>query len=125
MPPKEQQPPSNWPRDVHYTQTCSYHASVSHDTRTFLQGNAKAMLAEQVSNRHLLVVIRRISATSHPACGQLGLFASKKIPPKTHIVDYIGEIHCDERQGSDYDLSLFRQGDLSIGIDASRMGNEV
>lgn len=36
-----------------------------------------------------------------------------------------GEVHCDEREDSDYDLSLFRNGDLSVGIDASRMGNEV
>lgn len=38
-----------------------------------------------------VVVIRRISSPEHPASGQLGLFAAKKIPPKTHIVDYIGE----------------------------------
>ncbi|KAJ7102267.1 hypothetical protein B0H15DRAFT_813893 [Mycena belliarum] len=63
-------------------------------------------------------------------------------PEKTHIVDYrgtspaspcysssssnkcSGEIHCDTREDSDYDLSLLRDGDLSVGIDASKMGNE-
>ncbi|CAK5280089.1 unnamed protein product [Mycena citricolor] len=36
-----------------------------------------------------------------------------------------GEVHCDEREESDYDLSLFRSNDVSIGIDASRVGNEA
>lgn len=37
-----------------------------------------------------------------------------------------GEIHCDDRPDSDYDLSLHRfQDGISVGIDASRMGNEA
>ncbi|KAG5733061.1 hypothetical protein E4T56_gene3561 [Termitomyces sp. T112] len=72
------------------------------------------------------VVIRKISSTVHPAFGQYGLFASRRIPPKTHIIDYIGEIHCDDRPDSDYDLSVYRGHDgADVGIDASRMGNEA
>lgn len=58
--------------------------------------------------------------------GQFGLFASKKIPPQTYLLDYLGEVHCDERPSSDYDLSLYRTPDglISIGVDASAMGNE-
>lgn len=38
----------------------------------------------------------------------------------------IGEIHCDERPHSDYDLSLHRFPDgTNVGIDASLMGNEA
>jgi SET domain-containing protein len=38
----------------------------------------------------------------------------------------LGEIHCDDRPESDYDLSLLRLSDgTSIGVDASRMGNEA
>ncbi|KAF9474303.1 hypothetical protein BDN70DRAFT_884964 [Pholiota conissans] len=37
-----------------------------------------------------------------------------------------GQIHCDERLESDYDLSLYRfPNGLSVGIDASIMGNEA
>ncbi|KAJ6604298.1 hypothetical protein DFH09DRAFT_1122254 [Mycena vulgaris] len=119
-------PPSNWPSNIRYISTCSYHSSVEQKTRTFLTQveGGKTVSAEKRFNAHSLVTIRRISATDHPAYGQLGLFAARKIPAKTHIVDYIGEIHCDEREYSDYDLSLFRDGDLSVGIDASKMGNE-
>jgi hypothetical protein len=38
----------------------------------------------------------------------------------------MGEVHADERPDSDYDLSLYRLPDgMSIGVDASRMGNEA
>ncbi|KAJ7139778.1 hypothetical protein C8R44DRAFT_765388 [Mycena epipterygia] len=119
-------PPSNWPPDVRYISSYSFHSSVSHDTRTLLltEGDSKSVSAETTSNGQSWVKIRRISEANHPACGQLGLFAARKIPAKTHVVDYIGEVHCDPRDDSDYDLSLFRNGDLSVGIDASRMGNE-
>jgi len=37
-----------------------------------------------------------------------------------------GEVHCDDRPSSNYDLSLCRFPDgLSVGIDASAMGNEA
>ncbi|KAJ7456648.1 SET domain protein [Mycena latifolia] len=121
-------PPSNWPPNIRYITTCSIHSSVSDDTHSFLtQGGGdavRAVSAEKPCKAQSLVAIRRISASTHPACGQLGLFAARKIPAKTHIVDYIGEIHCDEREDSDYDLSLFRDVNLCVGIDASKMGNE-
>lgn len=58
--------------------------------------------------------------------GQLGLFAAKKIPPRTYLLDYLGQVHCDDRPSSDYDLSLYRTPDglVSVGVDASVMGNE-
>lgn len=72
------------------------------------------------------MLVRRISEENHPAYGQYGLFAAKKIPPKTHILDYVGEVHCDERPQSDYDLSLYRsQCGADVGIDASVIGNEA
>jgi SET domain-containing protein len=68
----------------------------------------------------------RITHNTHPAKGQFGLFAAKKIPPRSYIIDYVGEVHCDDRPGSDYDLSLLRlQDGLSVGVDASTMGNEA
>lgn len=58
--------------------------------------------------------------------GQFGLFAAKKIPPRAYLLDYLGEVHCDDRPSSDYDLSLYRtpDGSVSVGVDASGMGNE-
>lgn len=72
-----------------------------------------------------LGVIRPIVDPSHPAYGQRGLFAARKIPARTLIVEYIGEVHSDERPTSDYDISLYRFPRESVGVDASRMGNEA
>lgn len=70
------------------------------------------------------VIIRDIVETGHPAKGQRGLFTCKKIAPRTHILDYVGEVHCDDRPESDYDLSLYHApGGVNVGVDASKMGN--
>jgi Proteins containing SET domain len=114
--------PSHWPPNLQYIENCAYHSSVCSSTRSFIQGSS----TELSRNCRPPVVIRPLSSPSHPACGQYGLFAAKKIPPRTHILDYIGEIHCDDRLASDYDLSLYRSLDgLNIGVDASVMGNEA
>jgi len=42
----------------------------------------------------LKVHVRSITNSSHPACGQFGLFAGQKIPPKCHIIQYLGK-HAD------------------------------
>ncbi|KAJ6627273.1 SET domain protein [Mycena sp. CBHHK59/15] len=117
--------PSHWPPNVHYISAPCYHSSVSQSTRVFLTQGAKSAPAGKKSSTNYAAVIRPISTSTHPACGQFGLFAARKIPAKTHIIDYIGEIHCDEREDSNYDLSLFRDGELSVGIDASAKGNEA
>ena len=77
----------------------------------------KAMERVQLKQSHL---------QSKQAVGQFGLFAAKRIPPRTYLLDYLGEVHCDDRPSSDYDLSLYRtpDGSVSVGIDASAMGNE-
>ncbi|KAF5377579.1 hypothetical protein D9615_005146 [Tricholomella constricta] len=114
--------PPRWPSQLQYLQSSQFHSSVPHVTRLTILGNPKGPAAPHRPP----VVIRPISSTSHPAYGQYGLFAAKKIPPKTHIIDYIGEIHCDDRPDSDYDLSLYRGHDgVNVGIDASKMGNEA
>lgn len=38
----------------------------------------------------------------------------------------MGEVHCDDRPDSDYDLSLYHApGGPSVGVDASKKGNEA
>ncbi|KAJ7630609.1 hypothetical protein FB45DRAFT_916023 [Roridomyces roridus] len=113
-------PPPNWPDHVAYLSACVYHSSVSNETRAFLDGGSKSISTQKPT----VVTIRRISSSDHPACGQFGLFAARKILANEHLLDYIGEIHCDERDDSDYDLSLWRGGEINVGIDASVRGNE-
>lgn len=124
------QRPSHWPPDVQYLSMQRYHVSVPKEIRSRLltpQASANPGLSVSSQRSKPSVIIREVVQESHPACGQRGLFATKRIPPRTHILDYLGEVHCDERPLSDYDLSLYRtpDGKVSVGVDASRMGNEA
>lgn len=118
--------PPHWPPNVRYLDRPQYHQSVPDGIRHYITGvshNSTKLPKDQVSRT--LVSIRAISSPTHPACGQHGLFAVKKIPPRTWLLDYIGEVHCDDRV-SDYDLSLYRSQDgVSVGVDASVCGNEA
>ncbi|KAF5384671.1 hypothetical protein D9757_006208 [Collybiopsis confluens] len=130
--------PPHWPEGVQYSQRYIFHSSVTATTKNFIEKGPKST-KNRGSSR--MTVIRRVSEPSHPAFGQFGLFAAKKISAKEHILDYIGdsepiagmnstdfvpgEVHTDERIESNYDLSLHRfESGESVGIDAGRMGNE-
>jgi hypothetical protein len=119
--------PAHWPQHLQYLNSSVYHPSVTPLALQHIQGPpiSTKNVGSSTSLRHK-IVIRAISNPSNPTNGQFGLFAAQRLPPKTHIVDYIGEIHCDERPESDYDLSLCRlPGGFNVGIDASKMGNEA
>ena len=117
--------PSQWPTNLQFITSPRYHPSVPVSTRLFLTNRTGHRPASNVTVNPL-VRIRYISDPSHPARGQYGLFAVRKIHPRAHIIDYIGEVHCQERSDSDYDLSLHRSQDgVNVGVDASKMGNEA
>ncbi len=119
-------PPKFWPTGVQYLNTPYFHPSISESALSFLRGcNRKRTQLPPAPQS--LGVIRPITDRSHPAHGQHGLFAARKIPARTLIVEYIGEVHSDERPTSDYDVSLYRfsgNGE-NVGVDASSMGNEA
>ncbi|TLS23911.1 hypothetical protein PpBr36_08203 [Pyricularia pennisetigena] len=82
------------------------------------------------------VEIRPITDPRHPAHGQAGLFATRRLEPGSLILPYLGEIHPgaatatrddqDEEYDyskSDYDLWLSRDAD--VAVDAARCGNEA
>lgn len=118
-------PPKNWPAHVQYLTAPRFHSSLSRDALSFLKGGRSNDIPLP-SAPPSLGNVRPILDTSHPAHGQHGLFATKKIPPQTLIVEYIGEVHSDERPTSDYDISLYRfSGGESVGVDATAMGNEA
>ncbi|KAI0768565.1 SET domain protein [Trametes elegans] len=123
--------PPHWPENVRYITEPQYHASVPQQIRDIiLQLHTTSPTPPATTALPAVakpaVIIQLISDPSHPARGQNGLFAAKKIPPRTLILDYIGETHCDDRPHSDYDLSLYRSPDhISVGVDAQHAGNEA
>ncbi|OSD05937.1 hypothetical protein PYCCODRAFT_1059422 [Trametes coccinea BRFM310] len=119
--------PPHWPDNVRYIAEPQYHASVPKHIREILRPRSQSTHHQTTlqAPKHS-ITIQHISDPSHPAHGQYGLFATKKIPPRTLILDYIGEVHCDDRPTSDYDLSLYRSPDnISVGVDAQSVGNEA
>ena len=114
--------PKGWPADIVHISANMYHSSVLQETISLLRGSKPSKSVPPCP----LVRIRRIDEAGHPAKGQSGLFATKKILPNTFILFYLGEVHADAREASNYDLSLFRtQEGISIGVDAQKMGNEA
>jgi hypothetical protein len=81
--------PSQWPSQLQYIHSSRYHSSVSAAVRLEIEGGPSNHSYVPQHHRRL-VVIRSISCPSHPAHGQSGLFAVRKIPPNTQILDYIG-----------------------------------
>lgn len=71
--------------------------------------------------------VQQITNSSHPALNQFGLFAKRGIPPRTHILNYIGHVHTEEESqpDSNYDIRFIFTPQGSLHIDASKMGNEA
>jgi hypothetical protein len=143
--------PANWPTDIQYIEVPRYALNFPEGVSALLRRsstgkspNSAAASPPKSGLRPTRTVIRRIESPSHPAFGQRGLFAAKRIPSNTFIIQYVGELHVDERPTSNYDLSLIKlptssllragqNGDndpldvgfISVGIDAAKMGNEA
>lgn len=73
------------------------------------------------------VKIKKITDMGHPAFAQCGLFANQNLQPGQWVLDYLGYVHpaAETDPDSDYDLSLDRELQGGVGIDARRMGNEA
>ena len=129
----ERQNPKHWPAELKYLREPVYHTSVNPEVMGFLRqygsdtGRSSTRNDDVISrSSHSICTIRQISDVSHPACGQSGLFYTRKLPSRSFVLDYLGEVHTNARLESDYDLSLYRFPDgTSVGIDAAYMGNEA
>ena len=69
----------------------------------------------------------RIKDPAHPACGQCGLFAAKKLACGTHVCDYRGVVTLTDHESktSDYTLSFVEEPGVRLTLDAERFGNEA
>ena len=111
--------PKNWPQNIDYIRIQEYGASISKEILAFLKCTHNgSRVSFPFAEPWKTTQIRIIDDPSHPACGQRGLFAIQKIPSHSHILDYLGEVHSDNREESDYDLSLHRShdGNYNIGV---------
>jgi SET domain-containing protein len=69
----------------------------------------------------------RLTDPTHPAFGQCGLFASKKLGAGVRVLDYCGVVSLTEHESkeSDYTLAFVEGGDFPLTLDAALKGNEA
>jgi hypothetical protein len=121
--------PKGWPAGVVYLRASTYSRKIADDTLRALQvdksGSSPSGVLRRPQGPYPLVKIVQISAESHPANGQCGLFASQSLVPDSFILPYLGFVHDHNETDdqSDYDLSLDRE--RGVSVDASKMGNEA
>ena len=109
---------------VKYMTDYEWSSNISHETKLqYKQGKNGGKSETKKKKDKKLTRILEIIDKNHPAFGQHGLFAVKKIQAKSWICDYIGFIENkkNESQTSDYILHFI--DDLSI--DAEYKGNEA
>ncbi|CAE6432483.1 unnamed protein product [Rhizoctonia solani] len=119
--------PARWPNNVEYLAQSCFDPKFPKELREWLVVGPDVPPSQFAarSSQRMPVIIKIIDNPNHPAFGQRGLFACGKIAANSFILPYAGEIHSDDREDSDYDLSLQRLDEISIGVDASRKGNEA
>ena len=119
--------PKSWPKNTVYLSRPVYSKTVSPNLLRLRRSNLppNAVVVPTSNGPTSAVKVGSITSLSHPAHGQYGLFASRRLPADSFIVLYLGYVHgkTDTDSNSDYDLSLDR--DLGVGVDASKMGNEA
>lgn len=134
-------PPPHWPAQITFLTRSRLSPSIPKTHLSYILSPKFTPPAPASSYSN--VKIKPITDLKHPAYGQNGLYATKKIKPREKILPYLGVIHAriegekSVHDESDYDLSLLRVsvplshgGDsedsfdtIDIGIDASTHGN--
>ncbi|CAO2654430.1 Nn.00g111630.m01.CDS01 [Neocucurbitaria sp. VM-36] len=121
--------PKGWPGNTTYLSAPSFSKKLDAEKiKTLVSSKTDLLPGAQIlktSSPSTNVKITPISDSTHPACGQNGLFANEHLLPNAFILPYLGYVHdhTDTDETSDYDLSLDRE--LGISVDATRMGNEA
>ncbi|KAL8393670.1 hypothetical protein RB595_003417 [Gaeumannomyces hyphopodioides] len=146
--------PKNWPEDIPYLYTPRHSPALTESQLAAIRippAQAPAPAADGATAPGTIprslrrgpcpaVEIRTITDPRHPAAGQRGLFAARRLEPGALVLPYLGEVHPgtaeppkedgDDDDGqqysyaeSDYDLWLSRDAD--VAVDAARCGNEA
>ncbi|KAI8908123.1 hypothetical protein DFJ77DRAFT_513524 [Powellomyces hirtus] len=124
-----QQEPPNWPTSIEYLITYEWAPSIPYHVKYgYFCLDPEGPPEDEIPTRKVTrsgtspVEIRILDNPDHPACGERGLFATKRIPPFSWILDYIGVINLTASIPPERTYTLSYHGPLSI--DASERGNQ-
>ncbi|PHH66561.1 hypothetical protein CDD81_7036 [Ophiocordyceps australis] len=125
--------PKNWPANVRYLTAPLHDSGLSREQVTAVQRQQGWMPVVPASwSQSPAVRIRNIDDAAHPACGQRGLFATRRLEAASFVVAYLGRVHgaAKSKRGegqawdtSDYDLWLDKGA--GVAVDGAREGNEA
>lgn len=140
MPSHDTTPPTNWPPEITFlTRSRIDRAFPADEIRYLFKDLQPRAYRPPNSLASSLVRSKRIVHAAHPANGQFGLFAARRLEPRTRVEAYIGIIKSRSRwideaaveSDSDYELSLVkkvvdidgRSRLVDISVDAQNAGN--
>ena len=119
---------SVWPNDVRYVNALVWGDDVKRAKEVYakykVSKDGQHVVASPASVRKT-VRWRRVDDKNHPAFGENGLFAARRLSPGEHIVDYLGYVCLSGNEDplSDYSASFGERHELAL--DAARVGNEA
>ena len=118
--------PVTWVDGVEYLYENRWDARVPKEVLKALRPVAGASACDGPP-RSALVMAGRINDPQHPAFGQCGLFAAKKLLPGQFVLDYRGVVTRSEHESktSDYTLAFVEDGPELLTLDAESAGNEA
>lgn len=130
-PPQQQQQPlrppppdyERWCADASYVMENAWDTRVPREVVRRFRPSPGACVGD---GRSACVRPGRIRDPAHPACGEFGLFAAKRLAPGSHACDYRGRVTLAEHESksSAYTLAFVEEPGLSLTLDAEAVGNE-
>jgi hypothetical protein len=111
-----------WPPEVTYTNDYAWGDDVSGPLAAKYRPNGFRRRASRQCPRTYSAVI---TEASHPAAGELGLFAALDMPHGAWVLDYVGAVSLGENEDktSDYVCDFGESSELAL--DAKLVGNEA
>lgn len=117
-----------WPADVRYVTSLVFGDDVRHGARGLYEKyrpSGDAPIEASPAQVRKTVRWMRVTEEGHPALGEHGLFAARKLAPGERCVDYLGlvTLNGNESETSDYSATFGDEHELAL--DAATVGNEA
>ena len=117
-----------WPADVRYVTSLVFGDDVRHGARGLYEKyrpSGDAPIEASPAQVRKTVRWMRVTEEGHPALGEHGLFAARRLAYGARALDYVGAVSTAEGEdrSSDYVCEFGADGELAL--DALRVGNEA
>ena len=119
---------SVWPSDVRYVTALVWGDDVKRAKDVYAKykksKEGQHVVASPASVRKT-VRWQRVDDPNHPAFGENGLFAARRLSPGEHVVDYLGYVCLSGNEDPKSDYSATFGDAAELALDAAKVGNEA